>query len=125
MSREEERVYMLLELERIRSLGERGLYVMPKELLEFEVYAFRNRSVLVFRIFKHSIFDGWMLMAKSGVSGPSEEPLRSNDIGVLLSEIEKVVRDSEIEPLARRRTPSKERILEEMDRYNKSKCTGG
>jgi hypothetical protein len=127
MSGEEEKVYMLLELEKVRSLGLANIYVVPRPPLEFECYVFRNGKFLVFRIFKHEISGSWIVVAKNeGVSGPEE----SSDVCVLLSRIESMATEETLRRAgfgreffpAWGRTPGKQKILDEMAKYNGHRC---
>lgn len=55
------KVYMLLELERIRELDLPHLYVFPTDLLEFSCAVFKGPVCIRFRLSKSSVEDKWSL----------------------------------------------------------------
>lgn len=80
MASDSERVYMLLELERIRQQAVPHLYVFPTGVLEFSCVVFKGPRRATFRLAKSRICDGWDVL---GAAWADTVP-RSRDAHVVL-----------------------------------------
>lgn len=59
---EEEKVYMLLELEKVKELGIPHVYVFPTGSLEFTCAVFKGSGYTTFKIVKHKIYEKWKVL---------------------------------------------------------------
>ncbi|ADM11721.2 uncharacterized protein Eint_061140 [Encephalitozoon intestinalis ATCC 50506] len=62
MAKDQEKVYMLLELERIRQLNIPHVYAFPTGTLEFTCAMFRGSDHTVFKLIKSDIYEKWSVL---------------------------------------------------------------
>ncbi|UYI27714.1 hypothetical protein J0A71_07g15940 [Encephalitozoon cuniculi] len=87
MVEDERRVYMLLELEKIKELAIPHVYVFPTDALEFTCAAFKGSIYAVFRLVKTNIHEEWNALLNIG-HGKEMHPIPSSqDAHVVLQAV--------------------------------------
>ncbi|UTX43412.1 hypothetical protein PFJ87_06g01440 [Encephalitozoon hellem] len=79
MPGEEEKVYMLLELERIKELRIPHLYVFPTAALEFTCAVFKGPRYTAFKLVKRKIHEKWMVLLDEEHSKEAKEIASTHD----------------------------------------------
>jgi hypothetical protein len=64
---EEIRLYMILELEKVRQYHIDNIWIRPFGKLVFEVFVIRNQNVYIFFLKKRSVFEKWICTVENGI----------------------------------------------------------
>lgn len=97
MPDDHKRVYMLLELQKIKEGNIPHLYAFPTNLLEFSCIVFKGSAYVVFKVVKSNIEDHWSLVMNYIMDEPKLdkiEGMKFNDAYSMLVEISNLIRTS-------------------------------
>lgn len=134
MSNEHKKVYMLLELQKIKELSLPHLYVFPTDLLEFSCILFKRSGYVVFRMIKDDIDDGWSVAIKNPTNmlDLCKVEKKTLDAHETLLEVVSVLnrcvdtsfgRDEDMSPFVFRDVSNRERNITALLSFIDSKCS--